>query len=118
IDNDGKIRYNGKTIDHLLLDGDEFYGQNHQIANENITAEMIKKIELLKSYKDFSTIKDFENSGQIALNIGLKDEYKEKLKGNTELEGGYDNRYKSHNNLYNFGNKNKLNLIVNANNTN
>lgn len=117
IDSDGKIRYNGKTIDHLLLDGDEFFRENHQIANENITAEMIEKIELLKNYKWFSSIKDFENS-KIALNIGLKDDYKEKLKGNAELEGGYDERYKSHNNLYNFGSKSKFNLIANANNTN
>lgn len=117
IDSDGKIRFNGKTIDHLLLDGDEFFRENHQIANENITAEMIEKIELLKNYQDFSSIKNFETS-QIALNIGLKDSYKEKLKGNTELEGGYDKRYKSHNNLYNFGGKSKFNLIANANNTN
>lgn len=117
IDKDGKIRYMGKTIDNLLLDGDEFYKENHQIAGENITAEMIEKIELLKNYRDFSSIKDFENS-QIALNVRLKEDYKEKLKGNTELEGGYDKRYKSHNNLYNFGNKNKFNLIANANNTN
>lgn len=117
IDKDGKIRYNGKTIDHLLLDGDEFFKENHQIANENITAEMIEKIELLKNYRDFSSIKDFENS-KIALNIGLKDDYKEKLKGNAELEGGYDKRYKLHNNLYNFGSKYKFNLIANSNNTN
>lgn len=117
IDSDGKIRFNGKTIDHLLLDGDEFFGENHQIANENITAEMIEKIELLKNYQDFSSLRNFETS-QIALNIGLKDGFKEKLKGNTELEGGYDRRYKSHNNLYNFGSKTKFNLIANANNTN
>jgi hypothetical protein len=117
VDNDGKIRYMGKTIDNLLLDGDEFYKENHQIAGENITAEMIEKIELLKNYRDFSSIKDFENS-QIALNIGLKDDYKDKFKGNAELEGGYDKRYKSHNNLYNFGSKSKFNLIANANNTN
>src|SRR5690554_886415 len=106
IDSDGKIRFNGKTIDHLLLDGDEFFRENHQIANENITAEMIEKIELLKNYQDFSSIKNFETS-QIALNIGIKDGFKEKFKGNTELEGGYDKRYKSHNNLYNFGSKTK-----------
>src|SRR5690606_14866565 len=117
VDKDGKIRYMGKTIDNLLLDGDEFYKENHQIAGENITAEMIEKIELLKNYRDFSSIKDFENS-QIALNIGLKDDYKDKFKGNAELEGGYDKRYKSHNNLYNFGSKSKFNLIANANNTN
>jgi hypothetical protein len=118
IDEQGKIRYNGKIIDHLLLDGDEFFGENHQIANENLTSEMIEKIELLKNYQDFSSIKGFENSNQVALNVGLKEKFRENWRGNTELEGGIQNRYQWHNNLFNFGSKNKFNLIANTNNIN
>lgn len=118
IDANGKIRYNGSTIDHLLLDGDEFFKENHQIATENLTAEMIEKIVLLKNYQDFSSLKGFENSGKTALNINLKGEYKEQYKGTASSEIGIKKRYELNNNLYNFGSKIKFNLLTNSNNLN
>lgn len=118
IDEDGKIRYNGVLIDHLLFDGNEFFDKNHQIANENITAEMIRKIELLTNYQNLSSMKDFENSGKTALNIGIKDDYKHRFKGNIDIEAGIKNRYNAHGNLYNFGEKTMFSLVANTNNIN
>lgn len=113
-----KIKFNGTVVDNILIDGDEFFKENHQLATENLTAEMIEKIEMLKNYQDLSSIEGFENSGQTALNIGLKKSFRDIFKGNLELEGGIKERYKIHNNLYNFGSKNKFNLISDANNLN
>ncbi len=118
IDDDGKIRYGGMVIDHLLFDGNEFFDKNHQIANENITAEMIQKIELLTNYQNLSSIKEFENSGKVALNIGVKDEYKQQFKGNFDADAGVKSRYNVHSNLYNFGKKTMFSLVANINNTN
>ncbi|MFY8188590.1 MAG: hypothetical protein ACOVLC_11600 [Flavobacterium sp.] len=118
IDQHGKILYNGNKIDNILLDGDEFFRDNHQLATEHITAEMIEKIELLTNYQDLSSIKGFENSGQTALNVSLKKSFREMFKGSFEAEGGVKERYKLQSNLFNFGSKNKFNLITNANNLN
>lgn len=118
IDEDGKIRYNGRIIDNLLFDGNEFFDRNHQIANDNITAEMIQKIELLTNYKNLSSIKDFEDNGKTALNIGIKDNYKNRFKGNITAEGGLKERYNLHGNLYNFGKKTMFNVVTNTNNIN
>lgn len=43
IDDNGKIRFNGKPINNLLIDGDEFFKENHQLATENLTAENDRK---------------------------------------------------------------------------
>src|SRR5690606_39173760 len=118
IDEDGKIRYNGKIIDNLLFDGNEFFDRNHQIANDNITAKMIQKIELLTNYKNLSSIEDFEGNGKTALNIGIKDNYKKKFKGNITAESGIKKRYNLHGNLYNFGEETMFNLVANTNNIN
>ncbi|MBD3723757.1 MAG: hypothetical protein IE891_02985 [Flavobacteriaceae bacterium] len=118
IDENGKIRYNGKKIDHLLLDGDDFYNDQHQLATENLTPEMIEKIELLKNYQDLSSIKGFENSGATALNIGLNEKFKDIVRGNVEAEGGYKEKYKLNANTFNFGKKLKYNLLLNTNNIN
>lgn len=118
IDDNGKIRFNGKPINNLLIDGDEFFKENHQLATENLTAEMIEKIEVLKNYQKFSTINGFESSGITALNVGLNDKFKNIFKGNSEDELGYKKQYKTHNNFFNFGKKEKFNLLTDLNNTN
>lgn len=118
IDNNKKIRFNGNILDHILIDGDEFFRDNHQLATENITAEMIDKIELLKNYQDLSSIKGFKNSGEKALNIKIKKDYKDNFKGNIDIEGGIKQRYKTHGNLFNFGGNSKFHVIANSNNLN
>lgn len=118
IDSNKKIRFNGNILNHILIDGDEFFRDNHQLATENITAEMIDKIELLKNYQDLSSIKGFENSGENALNIKIKKNFKDNFKGTIDIEGGVKERYKTQGNVFNFGGKSKFHLIANSNNLN
>lgn len=118
ISENNKILFNGKQINHILLDGDKFYGSNHQLALDNITSEMIEKIEMLTKFKDLSHLEGTDPGNVSALNISLKDKYKLKLKGNLETDAGLINRYKIHNNLYNFNKGFKFNLVTNTNNTN
>ncbi|MDX6190759.1 hypothetical protein SGQ83_15475 [Flavobacterium sp. Fl-318] len=118
IDNDGKIKYKGKKIDDLLIEGDEFFGTQHQLATENIKSEIIEKIEVLKNFKNLSSISGFDNSGRTALNISVKEEFKNAIKGSIDAEYGIKNRFRQHNNIYNFASKVKLNLITDINNTN
>lgn len=118
IDGNKKIKFKGGKIEALLINGDEFFRDNHQLAIENLTAEMVEKIEVLKNYKDLSNIDGFENEGQTALNINIKKTFRDSYKESFDAEGGVKERYKLHNNLFNFGNKNKLNIITDINNLN
>lgn len=118
IDGNGKIKYKGKKIDDLLIEGDEFYGNQHQLATENIKSEMIEKIEVLKNFQNLSSIVGFNNTSRTALNVSIKEAYKNTIKGDIEAEYGYKNRYRQHNNIYNFASKVKVNFISDINNTN
>ena len=118
IDDNGKIKYKGKKIDDLLIEGDEFYGSQHQLATENIKSEMIEKIEVLKNFKNLSSIVGFNNTGRTALNLSIKEGYKNTIKGDIEAEYGYKKRYRQNNNIYNFASKVKVNFISDSNNTN
>lgn len=116
IDDNGKIKFNGKIIDHFLIEGDQLYNNQHQLATENIISQMIAKIEVLKNYKGFSSTEDSTN--KTALNIYIKEDYKNKVKGIIEIESGYKDRYKAHNYIFNFNNKIKASLIADINNLN
>ncbi|MFK8102396.1 MAG: carboxypeptidase regulatory-like domain-containing protein [Saprospiraceae bacterium] len=117
VDENGKIKANGKKIDKLLIDGEEFFHDQHQLATQNISAEMLKDVELLQKYQEFAAITDLEESNQTALNVNIKDSYKGKITGDLAAEYGYHNRYRAHSNLFRFGRKSKLSLITDSNNT-
>jgi hypothetical protein len=118
IDGNGKIKANGKAVDKLLIDGQEFFGDNHQMATENLSAEMIGGVDFLNHYNDNSNIKDIEGSDKTALNIGIKEGYKGKVTGNLSLFSAHQSRYKGNANLFRFDKKLNLSLIANANDTN
>lgn len=116
IDSQGKIKANGKEVDKLLIDGEEFFINQQKIATENITAEMVKNIELIKNYTEFKTIKKNNKSEITALNINIKEQFKNKLTGNVSAGAG-DNKYKLHATLFNFSKKTLFSLISDSNNT-
>ena len=116
IDSQGKIKAHGKEVNKLLIDGEEFFINQQKIATENITAEMVKNIELLKNYTEFKTIKKNNKSEITALNINIKEQFKNKLTGNVSAGTG-GNKCKLHATLFSFSKKTLFSLISNSNNT-
>lgn len=116
IDSQGKIKANGKEVTTLLIDGQEFFMNQHKIATENITAEMVKNIELIKNYTAFKNINKNNKSEVTALNINIKEKFKNKINGNVSVGIG-DNKYKLHSTLFKFSKKTLFSLISDSNNT-
>lgn len=117
IDENGRIKSEGKVIGNLLVDGKPFFGDNHKIATDNLNAEMIGGIDLLNNYETFDAVKEIEGSIETALNIQIKEEYKGKPLGNIEAYGAYKERYRLHTNLFSFGKTHNLSFIGDLNNT-
>lgn len=116
INEKGKITANGKEIDRLLIDGENLYKRQHQLATDNVSSEMIKNIELIRNYKDFESIQQNKKTGITALNVNIKDDFKNKFTGNFEVFGGFKDKYKINSPLFNFSKKIKFSLIINSNN--
>ncbi|WP_016990354.1 hypothetical protein [Flavobacterium sp. ACAM 123] len=116
VDNQGKIKVNGKAVDKFLIDGQEFFIDQQKIATDNITAEMIKNIEIIKNYTEFKQLKKEEKSGLTAINVKIKDKFKNKITGNVALGLGQD-KFNLQTNLFNFGKKTYTSVIGDSNNT-
>ena len=116
INEKGKITANGKEIDRLLIDGENLYKRQHQLATENVSSEMIKDIELIRNYNDFESIQKNKKTGLTALNVNIKDDFKNKFTGNLQLFGGFNGKYKINSPLFNFNKHIKSSLIINSNN--
>ncbi len=113
----GVIKVNGEKVDKLLLDGEEFFINQHQLATENIGAKIVDGIDFYNNYEDLSTFKGFSNNKVKALNIGIKEEYKNKITGNISAGGGINEKYTGHANLFRFGKKLNFSFIGDVNNT-
>ncbi|XLS30074.1 carboxypeptidase-like regulatory domain-containing protein [Flavobacteriaceae bacterium M23B6Z8] len=117
VSENGQIIANGKKVDHLLIDGKEFFGDNHGLATNNLAAEMIAGVDLVKNYESFGALREIDESKQTALNIKIKSDYKNKISGDITAYGAIENRYRLHTNLFRFGKTLNLSFIGNLNDT-
>jgi hypothetical protein len=77
---------------------------------------MIKNIELIKNYTAFKNINKNNKSEVTALNINIKEKFKNKI--NDNLSAGFgDNNYKLHSTLFKFSKKTLFSLVSDSNNT-
>uniref|UniRef100_UPI00404B8451 carboxypeptidase-like regulatory domain-containing protein n=1 Tax=Flavobacterium sp. TaxID=239 RepID=UPI00404B8451 len=115
INDNGKITANGKIIDNLLIDGEDLYKNQHQLATENLPSKIINSAELIQNYLGFENINTGEKTGKTALNIKIKENFKNKFTGFIEGGKGIVNQSKIENSVFNFNKKIKFSSITNFN---
>ncbi|MDO4727922.1 MAG: hypothetical protein Q4B43_02825 [Bacteroidota bacterium] len=110
ISENGKVTHNGNIVGQVLIDGNEFFGKNHKMATQNITSDMLEGIDLWNNYTTMS------GNSSTAINLKLKDNYKNKITGNAEANYGSKKHYLAHSNLFNFGQKGNIAFVTDFNN--
>lgn len=96
IDKDGKITAQGKTVPKVLVDGEEFFGDDPTLVTKNLRADMVDKVQLYEKKSDqaaFTGVDDGEKTQTI--NIKLKEDKKNGYFGKAEAAKGSDNFYQA-----------------------
>ncbi len=118
----GEIRFKGKPIETILLEGDNLFGSNYTLGTKNINADIVTEVQAIENYSENYILKELENEGNVALNIKLsKSNTKFRISGNSEVELGLqenENRYAAniHANLLGFGSAHKFFSTLSHNN--
>lgn len=84
---DGSITAQGKTVKKVLLDGEEFFGDDPTLITKNIRSDMVSKVQVYEKKSEMATrtgVDDGERTQTI--DIRLKEESKKGMFG--ELKGG------------------------------
>lgn len=81
----GQIKYQGKPINKYYIEGLDLLEDRYSIANNNIPADVVDKIQILENHQPIRLLDSVSFSDRAALNIKLKDEAKMRLIGQARL---------------------------------
>lgn len=89
IDKNGKITAQGQTVNKVLVDGEEFFGDDPTLVTKNIRADMVDKVQLYDKKSDQATFTGVDDGVKTkTINIKLKSDKKNGMFGRGEAGGG------------------------------
>lgn len=68
----GQVKFKGKPIETVTLDGDNLFGHNYTLATKSINIDMIEQVQAIENYNENKLLKGIENSDKVSLNLKLK----------------------------------------------
>jgi len=90
----GEIKFKGKPIETILLEGDNLFGVNYTLGSKNINANLVTEVQAIENYSENYVLKGLENDDKVALNIKFG-KAKLKMSGNSEIGMGVQDSSKS-----------------------
>ncbi len=121
VNSKGEIKAMGETVKKVLVDGEEFFGDDPAMAVKNLRADAIKEVQVFDKKSDqaeFTGIVDGET--QKTINLKLKDDAKKGYFGKIDAANGpmtnIDSRYNSNILFSSFKGKSKFSgFLLNGN---
>ena len=93
IDESGRLKFKGKDVEKVLLDGDNLFDGNYTIGTKRINASFIKGIEAIENFEENSLLQGLSENDQVALNLKFGEGVS--LSGDAELSYANGNRLSS-----------------------
>ncbi len=122
VDKDGKITAMGETVQKVLVDGEEFFGDDPGMAVKNLRADAVKEVQVFDKKSDqaeFTGIDDGKT--QKTINLKLKEDKKHGYFGKVDVAAGSqqnnENRYNDNLLFSTFKGKRKLSAFLLNGNT-
>jgi hypothetical protein len=117
VNSDGEIEVEGKKVGKVMVEGKDFFDGDTKIATQNIPANAIDKVQVLKNFSEVGQLKSVQdNSDNLAINIKLKEGKKNFWFGEITAGAGGDDRYIAHPKLFYYNPKYSVNIITDLNN--
>ncbi|MDQ2719161.1 MAG: outer membrane beta-barrel protein [Bacteroidota bacterium] len=122
VDKNGQIKAMGETVSKVLVDGEEFFGDDPGMAIKNLRADAVKEVQVFDKKSDqaeFTGIDDGKT--QKTINLKLKENKKTGYFGKVDIAAGpeshIENRYNDNILFSTFKGKRKLSAFLLNGNT-
>ena len=117
VDKNGLITVMGKHITKVMVEGKDFFGGNSKLAVENIPADAVKSVQVIKDYNNVNFMQGLTDEQKTIINIKLKKGKKRFVFGDLQTGGNTQKNYIAKANLFYYSPHTNLSYIGNTNNT-
>lgn len=91
VDATGKITAQGKTVEKVLVDGEEFFGDDPTLVTRNIRTDMVDKVQVYEKKSEESERTGVDDGQRVqTIDLKLKEDAKKGVFGKLEGAGGVD----------------------------
>lgn len=111
------ITANGKHVNRILLEGQDLFQGNTSIPLENLSADGVKRVEIIDNYSEYNIYDGFKTTNETVLNVGVDEKLKNRIKGEIDGNGGYRDKYDVRATSLYIGKKSMLHGVAASNNT-
>ena len=89
VESDGTVKYNGKTVSKILVDGKEIFSEDKCIAMKHLPANMVKKVKSYEKKSDLAEITGIDDGEEeLVLDLTVKENAKKGWFSNIDLGYG------------------------------
>lgn len=115
----GTVKAQGEDVRRVLVDGQEFFGEDATLALRNLPAEVIDKIQVFDRMSDQSQFTGFDDgNAEKTINIVTRPGMSNGQFGKIYAGYGTDERYEAGGNLNMFNGRQRISIIGLSNNIN
>ncbi|MEO8820402.1 MAG: outer membrane beta-barrel protein [Ginsengibacter sp.] len=118
VDQFGKITAQGKTVNKVFVDGEEFFSDDPTLVTRNLRADMIDKVQLYDKKSDKAVFTGIDDGiKNETINLTLKEDKKNGYFGKLDAGVGTDNYYNAQGIFNKFADKRKFSAYLTTANT-
>ncbi|MDR2275462.1 MAG: outer membrane beta-barrel protein [Sphingobacterium sp.] len=117
VSGDGSITAQGKTVQKVFIDGEEFFGYDPKIAIRNVRADAVDKVQLYEKKSEEAELSGIDDGVRIqTVNVVLKEKARKGIFGSAEALGGTKNLYAGNLFAAKFNQTERIGITANHNN--
>jgi len=122
VDKNGEIKAMGEKVEKVLVDGEEFFGDDPGMAVKNLRADAVKEVQVFDKKSEQAAFTGIDDGNtQKTINLKLKEDKKKGFFGKVSLAGGagkdITNRFNNNLLFGSFKGKRKISAFVLNGNT-
>jgi len=96
IDKNGKITMQGQPVPKVLVDGEEFFGDDPTLVTQNLRGDMVSAVQIYDRRSDQASFTGIDDGQRIkTINVKLKEDKKKGMFGKVSVGAGTDKYYES-----------------------
>lgn len=88
VGNSGDIKYQGRAISHLYIEGQDLLENRYNLATQNLPADAIAGVDVMERHTHERILKKRSDSKDVAMNLRLSKDYKARPFGEVSVGAG------------------------------